>query len=81
MKMDISLPEEIRAYVEDQVAAGGYSSVGDYVHALIRRDMADEAREIDDALAAALDAGEGSGWSDKSVAEIVAEERAKFRSA
>ena len=36
--MNVSLPEELKAYVDDQVGAGGYGSTSEYVRDLIRRD-------------------------------------------
>ena len=36
--MNISLPDGLRAFVEDQVAAEGYGSPDEYVRALIRRE-------------------------------------------
>jgi len=36
--LNISLPEQMRSFVEAQVNAGMYSSVSDYIRALIRAD-------------------------------------------
>ena len=36
--MNVSLPHELKAYVDDQVEAGGYGSTSEYVRDLIRRD-------------------------------------------
>ena len=36
--MNVSLPEDLRAYVDDQVDGGGYGSTSEYVRDLIRRD-------------------------------------------
>ena len=36
--MNVSLPDELKAYVDDQVGAGGYGSTSEYVRDLIRRD-------------------------------------------
>jgi antitoxin ParD1/3/4 len=37
--MNVSLPEELRAYVDAQVEEGRYSSTSEYVRELIRRDQ------------------------------------------
>jgi antitoxin ParD1/3/4 len=37
--MNISLPEEMKAFVEEQVAKGGYSTASEYLRALIRKDQ------------------------------------------
>ena len=37
--MNVSLPDELKAYVDDQVGEGGYGSTSEYVRDLIRRDQ------------------------------------------
>lgn len=37
--MNISLPEELKAFVEERVARGGYSTASEYMRELIRRDQ------------------------------------------
>jgi antitoxin ParD1/3/4 len=37
--MNVSLPDEMRAFVDEQVNTGGYGSTSEYVRALIRRDQ------------------------------------------
>ncbi len=37
--MNVSLPEELRAFVDDQVDEGRYGSTSEYVRDLIRRDQ------------------------------------------
>ena len=37
--MNISLPEELKAYVEERVAAGGYVASSEYIRELIRKDQ------------------------------------------
>ncbi len=34
----VTLPDALKAYVDDQVAAGGYGSPGEYIRDLIRRE-------------------------------------------
>jgi putative addiction module CopG family antidote len=36
--MNVSLPEELKSYVDEQVGGGGYGSTSEYVRDLIRRD-------------------------------------------
>ena len=36
--MNVSLPNELRSYVDEQVGDGGYGSTSEYVRDLIRRD-------------------------------------------
>lgn len=55
--LNISLPESLKSFVEEQVAAGGYSTASEYVRSLIRE--AQERRtkaELESKLLAALGA-------------------------
>ena len=36
--MNVSLPDELKSYVDDQVGDGGYGSTSEYIRDLIRRD-------------------------------------------
>ncbi len=45
--MNISLPDPMKQYVEEQVKAGGYSSASEYVRELVR---ADQKRRDNDQL-------------------------------
>lgn len=57
--MNISLPDPMKAWVEDQAKSGRYANSSDYVRDLIRRDRARlEARTE---IQAAVDAGLASG--------------------
>lgn len=49
--MNISLPDPLKQFVDEQVAQGRYSSASEYVRELIR---ADERRKAEEALEAAL---------------------------
>ena len=73
--MNISLPDQMKAWVEAQTADGRYSNTSDYIRDLIRREqikadkIAHMQRLIDEAYA--------SGDSDLTVDEIFAEARAE----
>ena len=73
--MNISLPDPMKAWVEDQAKDGRYSNSSDYVRDLIRRDqikaekIANMQRLVDEAYA--------SGTSDRSFDEIIASARAE----
>ena len=43
--MNISLPESMRTYVEEQVASGGYGSASEYFRELVRLDKKRKATE------------------------------------
>lgn len=56
--MNISLPDPMRKYLEEKVAAGGYGTVSEYIRELIRED---QKRAADERLARELLAGLESG--------------------
>jgi antitoxin ParD1/3/4 len=56
--MNISLPESMKTFVEEQVAAGCYGTTSEYLRALIREDQKTKARAR---LAALLQEGIDSG--------------------
>jgi len=58
--LNISLPESMKIFVEDQVRKGeSYTSASDYVRALIREDQKRKARaELETLLLEGLDSGE-----------------------
>ena len=41
--MNISLPDVMKAFVEEQVNSGGFGSVSEYVRELVRRDQKERA--------------------------------------
>jgi len=57
--MNISLPEQMRDWVQMQINGGAYSSSSDYVRDLIRRDQ--ERKTKLQTLQAAITAGAESG--------------------
>ena len=77
--MNISLPDELRAYVEAQVATGYFSNASDFVRHLIRADLEDGRGRLRELIAE----GERSGISELSFDEIIerARERVKSRAA
>ena len=77
--MNISLPDQMKEWVEQQVATGRYANASDYVRDLVRRD---EARvQGINRLQAEIDKGRESGVSDKSLEEIFAEAKRKTKAA
>ncbi len=73
--MNISLPDPMKEWVEVQAQGGRYSNTSDYVRDLIRRDQ-DRAGKIA-TMQRLVDEGLASGISDKSMAEIREEARAR----
>lgn len=66
--MNVSLPEQMKEWIERQVETGQYSNSSDYVRDLVRHDQADNnKREL---LLKALLAGENSGIRTKDPEQI-----------
>ena len=66
--MNVSLPDLMKAWVEEQTKTGQYSNTSDYVRDLIGRDQ--EYQDKRETLIKALIAGETSGVSERTVADI-----------
>lgn len=53
--MNISLPDPMKQYVEEQVHAGGYSSVSEYIRELVRSHQKRKAKDkLEEVLLEAL---------------------------
>ncbi len=50
MNINIVLPDEVRVYVEVQVTAGAYSSIGEYFLDLVQQDQKRKAQDKLEAL-------------------------------
>ena len=57
--LNISLPKDMKEWVDGQVARGGYGTTSEYFRQLVREDQRRQFRdEIDNKLLAALQSGE-----------------------
>jgi antitoxin ParD1/3/4 len=72
--MNISLPDEMKAFVEGQVATGHFANASDFMRDIIRDQMWSTGRNgkpwTTESLSVALEAGMGSGVSNRSPREI-----------
>ena len=73
--MNISLPDQMKAWAESQAGTGKYSNTSDYVRDLIRRDQ--ERSEKIVAMQVKITEGLASGISPLSMDEILEKARAK----
>ena len=73
--MNISIPEELKDFVESQVATGQYADVSDYMRDVIR-----ERQEAVDRLRALIDEGDASPDSPYTIDEIIAQARERHLS-
>jgi antitoxin ParD1/3/4 len=71
--MNVSLPDAMKAWVEDQAETGRYSNASDYVRDLIRRDQekADKIAAMQSLVSEAL----ASGVTPHSIQDILAAAR------
>ncbi|MBX5157887.1 transcriptional regulator [Rhizobium sp. NZLR1b] len=77
-KMTISLPDDLAEYVARRVASGRYSSAGAFLAELVLKDQ--NHRKLDDEeLREILRLAEESGISDRRIADILLETKAKLR--
>jgi antitoxin ParD1/3/4 len=72
--MNVSLPEAMKAWVEDRSRSGRYSNASDYVRDLIRRDQ-DRAEKIA-RMQALVDEAITSGEGQRSMEQIEQEAQA-----
>lgn len=63
--LNVSMPDAMRSWIDEQIQAGQYANASDYIRDLIRHDQRHR-----DALELALIEGERSGISDQSVTDI-----------
>jgi len=75
--MNVSIPDQMRKWVENQIKSGIYSNASDYVRDLIRRDQ--EARDKRETLIRALESGESSGVSKRTLNDIWKEVKTRNR--
>ncbi len=64
--INISLPDVMRTYVEEQVASGGYSTVSEYFRELVRQDQKRKAEErLQTLLLEGLNSGNATPLTDQ----------------
>ncbi|MEO0551025.1 MAG: type II toxin-antitoxin system ParD family antitoxin [Pseudomonadota bacterium] len=71
--MNISLPQQMKDWVEAQAKEGKYANSSDYVRDLIRRD--EELAERKAAMEAKVRDAHESGFSDKTIKQVFADVR------
>jgi antitoxin ParD1/3/4 len=77
--MNISLPDQMKVWVEAQVATGRYANASDYIRDLVRRDQVRD--EGISRLQAEIDMGRQSGFSEKTSDEIFVETKRRTAAA
>ena len=78
--MNISLPDQLKDFVENQVGSGKYSSVSEYVRDLIRDDEKRKAQEgLEALLMEGLQSGKATEMTRQDWADIRAEALKQFQ--
>jgi antitoxin ParD1/3/4 len=69
--VNISLPESMKAYIDEQVSTGGYGTVSEFFRDLIRQDQKRKAKEsLETLLLEGLDSGASTPMSAQDWEEI-----------
>jgi antitoxin ParD1/3/4 len=77
--MNVSLPEQLKAFVDHQVGSGRYGTVSEYVRELIREDEKRKAQEkLETLLLEGLQSGKPTEMTRKDWAEIRGEAMKQF---
>ena len=77
--MNISLPEQMREWVEERVMSEGYGTASEYIRALIREEQRRDAKEqLDRKLIEAIDSGEAVEMTSKDWDHIRSTVRARL---
>jgi antitoxin ParD1/3/4 len=74
--MNVSLPDQMKDWVEAQSENGRYSNASDYVRDLIRRDQVRNGKIA--AMQAAVDKGLSSGVGTASMGDLLSRARAEI---
>jgi antitoxin ParD1/3/4 len=74
--LNISLPEEMRKFIDGQVAQGGYSTASEYIRELVRQEQKKAAREqLEKTLLEGLNSGPGveatPEWWERKRADLI----------
>lgn len=75
--MNISLPDQMREWVEAQAKSGKYGNASDYMRDLIRHDQEREMKIAH--MQKLVDEARAGGISNKTAEEVIATARAKAR--
>lgn len=67
--MNISLPDQMKLWVESRTEDGRYANASDYVRDLIRRDQVKHEKIAN--MQRLIDEAEASGYSDRTIEDIM----------
>jgi len=71
MKLNITLPEDYKRFIDAEVAAGGHESPAEYIQSLLMQAVLRRNRDkVDALLLTGLTSGEPKVWTDETVESI-----------
>jgi antitoxin ParD1/3/4 len=69
--MNISLPEPMKQYVEEQVIAGDYSSASEYIRELVRADQKRRAKaQLEQILLSSINSGDAIDLTPEMIEDV-----------
>jgi antitoxin ParD1/3/4 len=69
--MNISLPETMKQFVEEQVVAGDYSSASEYIRELVRADQKRRAKaELEQLLLSSINSGDAIDLTPEMIEDV-----------
>ena len=77
--MNVSLPDQMKDWIENRIDAGHYHNVSEYIRDLIRKDQADHEKTL--AFRAAIDHGRTSGVEQKNFKAIIKSAKSRAKNA
>ena len=75
--MNVSLPEQMKSWVEGKIDAGQYHNASEYIRDLIRKDQAENEKTL--AFKAAIEIGRNSGIDDRGIDDVFIAAKAKAK--
>ena len=77
--MSFALPESMRLYIDERVAAGNYGNTSEYIRDLVRRDQEEQARKrLRDLIQEGMASGSGRPRTKVDDKELLAIARGKI---
>lgn len=78
--MNISLPEPMKKFIEEEVSRGGYSTVSEYIRAVLREEQKRKAQEkLEALLLEGLESGQPAEMTKDYLDEIRREARKRLK--
>jgi len=77
--MNVSLPDQMKDWIDGRIEAGQYHNVSEYIRDLIRRDQADHEKSL--AFRAAIDHGRSSGVEQRNIGAVIKAAKTSARKA